>query len=130
MSKIQINKLEIINFNPKELAADFEISFSVDNSQEIVTKRFLLKNPEKILNQILLEIKSKNRILFDDPSLTPEEMLQKYSPITIKDEEQTEEKLYNYFKSLCEKAARFKTIKDAYEHMKLLNEFKTTTLQL
>lgn len=130
MPHIQINQLILVNFNPKELTADIEISFTENEIKEKVIKNFLLKQPDKILNQILIEVKSKNRILFDDPTLDPVELLNKYAPIIIDNQEQTEEKIFNFTKSLCENALKLKNTKEAAQHMKLLDQFKTASLTL
>ena len=129
MSHIKISSLRVINFEPRTLTAEIETLYIENNLQEKISKRFLLRDPITIVNQIFLEIKSKNRMLFDD-TLTPEELLERYSPINVENEEQVEEKMINFIKTACEKARSLKSTKEAKEHMKIINEFKTITLNL
>ena len=89
-----------------------------------------MKGPEKLLDELFLEIKSKNRILPDDVRLSPVERLEFYSPIIIEKGEDVEIRVYNFLKMICEKANYLKKTKDANEYMRLFNEFKTITLTL
>ena len=130
MSHIQINHLSLLNFKPENLTADIEVTFTENDNKEKVIKNYILKNPEKILTQIFLEVKSKNRILFDDPTLDPIELLEKYAPIIIDNQDQVEEKIFNFTRSLCENARKLKNSKEAAQHMKLLDKFKTESLTL
>ena len=130
MGKIEIHQLKIINFDAKKSIAEIEVYFTDNGSPDRISHIFELKQPEKILNQIFLYVKSKNRIQFDDPKLSPVELLERYTPVLIINEEQTEEKIFNFIRALCEKSKRLKNTKDAREHMKLFDEFKTSSLQI
>ena len=130
MALIQILNIRSLQFNPKELTAEIEVIFSKDGKHDNMKGQYYLKNPEEIFNKILLEVKSKNKMIFDDPRLSPVELLERYSPIKIHNEEQTEEKMFNFIRMLCEKARILKNTKEAREHMRILNEFKTTSLKL
>ena len=129
-NKIKINSLRIIDYKPKELLAVIEISVQKEDKKEKITKEYYLKRPEELLNSILVDIKSRNKIIIDDPTLDPIERLNIYSPILIEDEEKTEEKIYNFLRMSCEKAAHLKNSKEAKVHIKLLDYFKTASLQL
>ena len=129
MAQLKIDYIRVNTFKPKEQLAEIEISFYKDDKQELIKKEYLLKNPLGLLRKMLLDIKSKDRIIFDDPTLDPVEMLKIYSPVLIKDEEETEEKIFNFIKGLCGKAHYMKTTKDAKTHMKLFDEFKTASLK-
>ncbi len=130
MANIEINAIRVINFNPRDSTADIEASFTKNGIQEKVTENSLLRNPEKILRNLFLKIKSKNKLLFDDPTLSPVELLDKYSPIIIQNEEQTEEKIFNFLRTVCEKSKRLKNTKEAREHVVLLDYIKTSCLKL
>ena len=125
MGKIQIHQLKIINFDAKKSIAEIEVYFTDNGSPDKISRVFELKQPEKILNQIFLYVKSKNRIQFDDPKLSPVELLERYTPVLVMNEEQTEEKIFNFLRNVCDKARRIKTIKDAKEHMLAIDQIKT-----
>ncbi|MFH1592642.1 MAG: hypothetical protein ABIB47_04730 [Candidatus Woesearchaeota archaeon] len=130
MTTLTIKHINVTNFKPKEIRAQLEIGFDKGDKPQTINKEYLLKNPEELLTQIFLDIKSKDRVIIDDPTLDPVEKLEIYSPIIIKDEEQVEAKIYQFIKQLCEKAAHIKNTRDAKVHMKLFDEFKTASLQI
>ncbi|MEK6826276.1 MAG: hypothetical protein AABX08_00915 [Nanoarchaeota archaeon] len=130
MTAIKINTIKITNFKPKELVAEFEIAYMKDSEKLSFKKEYLLKNPEGLLNRVFLDIKSRDKIIVDDPRLDPVEKLNIYSPIIIKDEDKVEEKVYRFIRVLCEKAISLKNTRNAQTHMKLFDEFKTASLSL
>jgi len=130
MAHLKIDCLRVTNFKPKEQVAEIEISFYRGDKQETIKKEYLLKNPLELLKKVLLDIKSKDRIILDDPTLDPVEMLNIYSPIIIKDEEDVEEKIFHFIKGLCDKAHHMKINRDAKSYMRLFDEFKTANLKL
>jgi len=129
-TRIKLEKITVFNFDPKKLLATLEISFYEGEKHHKLVKEITLKHPESLFNQLLLEIKSKNKILLDDIRFNPIEKLEFYSPIIIEKGEEVEVKVYNFLKFLCEKASSLKKTKEAYAYIKLLNEFKTISLQL
>ena len=130
MTNIKLNHIKVKDFKPKDLIALLEISFLKDGKEEILQKQYLLKNAPDIITNIFLEIKSKDKILFEDPSLSPTELLEKYSPVLIHNQEEAEEKIFHFIKGLCEKALHLKNTRDAKTYMKILDEFKTIGLKL
>ena len=129
-TRIKIENIKVVRFDPKTLVTQLEVLFKDGEKQEKVITEYLLKNPEKILNELLLAIKSKNRMIIDDATLNPVEKLEIYSPIVIEKEEETEVKVFNFIRLLCEKANRLKNTKNAKDYMQLFNEFKTQSLKL
>jgi len=129
MTSIKLDYIKVLNYKPKEFLALLEVSFNRDNKQEIVHKEYLLKNPLELVSKLFLEIKSKDKIIFED-SLDPMEMLERYSPILIHNQEEVEEKVFHFTKWLCNKAATMNKTKDAKAYMKLFDDFKTASLQL
>ena len=127
---IKISGVKAINFDRKTLHAEFQITFSKDGRLNSIIKTFPLKGPVRIVSDIVYTIKSKDRLIIDDPTLDPVEKLNFYSPIIIENLEQTEEKLLNYFSELCKQAAKLSKIKDAKEHLRILDQLKTTSLVL
>lgn len=127
--KIKIQQIVMSNYKPREMLAEFEISYLTNSTQNFIKKEFPLKNPMKLTHQIILDIKSKDKIIFDE-ELDPLERLERYSPIIIENYEDVEEKLFNFLKTLCEKSKKLQNSKDATEHMRLFNHFKTVKLNL
>ena len=128
MPKIQLKTIRVMNFDPKTSIANIEISFINNNSQQKIVKEYHLKNPSDLIFRLFIDIKSTNKILFEDPRLSPVELLERYSPILIEDEEKVEEKVYHFLKTLCEKATYMRTSRDATKYMRMFDEFKTASL--
>jgi len=126
---IKIQKVMVSSYKPKEMLAEFEISYLKNNIQELIKKEYPLKNPMKLTHQIILDVKSKNKIIFEE-DLEPLERLERYSPITLENYDDVEEKLFNFLRDLCEKSKKLQNSKDATEHMRLFNQFKTVKLDL
>ena len=65
-TRLEIKYMKVVNFDPKALTVELETSFRDGEKQEKVVNQYTLKRPDKLLSQIMLEIKSKNRIIIDD----------------------------------------------------------------
>ena len=130
MSKIKLKNIIIENFDPKELSANLKINFFSDDKEHQIVKRFQLKHPFTIVNNLFLAIKSKDKLVLDRQPADPLEALAFYSPIKIENEEEVEEKIINFITHLCTKARSITTNKNAIVHMKIVNEFKTARLDL
>jgi|SRR3989344_1016430 len=130
MSKIAFKNIQVEGFDPKTISAKLKISFIRENKEDYVTKEFQLRHPLTIVNHIFLATKSKDRILHDRPPSDPLEALEMYSPIKIEDEDHVEEKIISFITDLCVKAKSMTTNKNAVQHMKIINWFKTARLDL
>lgn len=130
MGNIEINEIKLVSFNHKTLEGELEVFFTEKNITNKISRKVILKDPIRILQQLMLDVKSKNKIIFDDSTLEIGELLDKYSPILIKNPDETEDKLLNFLKSTCEKSKRLRSIRDAREHMKLYDQLKTASLRL
>jgi len=130
MSKITFKNILVEGFDPKTLIAKLKISFIRENREEQIIKEFQLKHPINIVNHIFLAAKSKDKILLDRPPSDPLEALEMYSPIKIEDEENIEGKIISFITDLCVRAKNVTTNKNALQHMKILNWFKTARLDL
>ena len=126
---IKIQKVMVSSYKPKEMLAEFEISYLKNNIQELIKKEYPLKNPMKLTHQIILDVKSKNKIIFEE-DLEPLERLERYSPIILENYDDVEEKLFNFLRNLCEKSKKLHNSKDATEHMRLFDQFKTVKLDI
>ena len=122
----RIRKLEVLDFKPKETISSIKITFTKNDVQEQIVKQFNLKNPVEVVNNILLEIKKKDRMIVEDS----DDVLQNIYITRIEDEEQMEEKLLYFFQGLCSKFAKIKSLTKAPEYMRLYDEIKTMKLVL
>ena len=129
MGAITIHEIRLLNVEPKTGKGKLQVSYVKNNIQETIQNECVLKEPALIVNELLLKIKSKDKIIFYDVS-TPEELLERYSPINIDNEEEVEEKMFHFIKMICEKAKSLKTTRDAKEYMRIINEFKTLMIKL
>ena len=130
MSKITFKNIVVESFNPKTISARLKINFTKENKEEYIIKEFQLRHPLTIVNHIFLATKSKDKMLHDRPPSDPIEALEMYSPIKIEDEENIEEKIISFVTDLCVKAKNITTNKNAVQHMKIINWFKTAHLDL
>ena len=128
--KIKVQQIRLLNFEPKTKIANIEIMFKKGEKESKISKEYQLKSPDSLVTQIFTEIKSKDKLLIDNAALSPVERLNIYSPIIIENVDSTEEKVYNFMKTICEKAARMKSSKDAKEYMRIFDELKTISLKL
>ncbi|MBI2499862.1 hypothetical protein HYV88_06470 [Candidatus Woesearchaeota archaeon] len=128
MSKIAFKNITVESFDPKTISAKLKISFIRENKEDYVNKEFQLRHPLTIVNHIFLATKSKDRILHDRPPSDPLEALEMYSPIKIEDEDKVEEKIISFITDLCLRAKNMTTNKNAVQHMKIINWFKTARL--
>ena len=126
-TRIKLEYVKVYNFDPKTTQAELEICFNENGEVKKFSQQYILKNPDKLLDKVFIAIKSKDRVLPAAP-LSAEEMLEMYSPIIIEKPEETEEKMFNFLRFLCEKASRMKKTTNASEYMQLFNEFKTISL--
>lgn len=126
---IKINSIKLSDFKVREGIGEFEVLFEKNGKLEVLKKSYLLKHPNELFNDLWLNIKSKGKVLIDDPSLTPVELLKYYSPVNILNEEKTEERIINFIRELCMKYKELKLNKDAKIHMKLLEGFRNKIIK-
>ncbi len=129
MVKIKLNQIKVLNYNFRDFLAQLEISFTRDGENHTVNRQYVLRKPEDLFNNIFLEIKSKDSVIVDDPTLDPVEVLEFYSPIIVEELESVETQLYHFLRDICEKAARLKKTRSAQEHTQLREQFDTLTFK-
>ncbi len=115
-----------MDFKPKEAISNIKITFTRNDQVEQVVKEFNLKNPVEIVNNILLEIKKKDRMIVEDS----DDVLQNIYITRIENEEEVEEKLLYFFQGLCSKFSKIRSMTRAPDYMKLYDEIKTTKFVL
>ncbi|MEK6936438.1 MAG: hypothetical protein AABW58_00025 [Nanoarchaeota archaeon] len=122
----KVKKVEVMDFKPKEAISNIKITFTRNDQVEQVVKEFNLKNPVEIVNNILLEIKKKDRMIVEDS----DDVLQNIYITRIENEEEVEEKLLYFFQGLCSKFSKIRSMTRAPDYMKLYDEIKTTKFVL
>jgi len=123
----KIKKIEVLEFKPKESVSVIKISFMKNDVPEQIVKEFpMSNNPVEMVNKIILEVKSKDKMIVEDTN----DILQNIYITRIDNEEIMEEKLLLFFQNLCGKYAKMKSLKKAPDYMKLYDEIKTTKLVL
>lgn len=122
---LKIKRIEIQNFNPKEAKADLNIIFDKNNVEKSVIKPVLLREPMKLVELVLLAMKSEGKFIVEEES---DDILSSIYITRVADEEEIEEKMLPFFKNLCEKAIKLKNTKLASQYMQLFNEIKVMKL--
>ncbi len=123
---LKINRIDLLNFDPKESKADFKISFLKSNEENNILKSYKLENPEFIVEDILKSIKKEGKIEIEDD----EDLLGSIFVVRLLEEEKIEEKILAFLARLCEKSRLLKREKNYQSYMKLFDEMKTQKLAL
>jgi hypothetical protein len=121
---ITLKGVELQNFLPKEVSASFKITFERDGNQESMYKKLKLTKAEQLTKKILDDIKQRSKIELsetDDP-------LGSIFIVHLKNEDKTEEKLYNFLSKICEKSRFLKHLNNHNEYMKVYDEIKVQRL--
>lgn len=122
---LRLKRIEIKEFKPKELRANIDIIFDKNDVEKIISKEIILRNPLDIVNKILLTMKSEGKMIVEEED---DDILKNIYITRIDREEEIEEKLFSWFRSLCEKAKHLKNVKVAPQYMKVFNEIKVMKL--
>ena len=123
----KIKKIEVLEFRPKESVSVIKISFTKNDIPEQIIKEFpMSNNPVEMVNKIMLEVKSQNRMIVEDT----DDILQNIYITRIDNEEVMEEKMLLFFQNLCGKFSKMRSLTKAPDYMKLYDEIKTTKLVL
>lgn len=122
---LKLKRIEIKEFKPKELLSRLDVIFDKDGEEKIIGKEIILRNPLDIVNKILLSMKSQGKIIVEEED---DDILKNIYITRVDKEEEVEEKLFGFFKTLCEKGKKLKSIKNATQYMRLFNEIKVMKL--
>ncbi len=123
----KIKKIEVADFKPKESVSMIKITYTKnDQIQQIVKDFSTTNNPVELVNKIMLEVKSKDKVIVEES----DDILQNIYITRIENEEATEEKMLMFFQNLCAKFSKIKSLKKASDYMKLYDEIKITKLIL
>lgn len=123
---LTIDKLAIMHFDPKHTRGTFAIHYSKDKEQYTLERQYVLEHPEPIVTDLLKAVKQQGKMELTDD----DDILGSLFVIRLLDEDTVEEKLYNFFARLCEKARTMKHMKTHAEYMKLFDEIKIKELHL
>ncbi len=118
---LELASVHVTQFDPKEGVGEFMIGYLKNKRPVQYAKKLVVEHPEGIVEDILLEVKRREKIEISDT----DDILGSIFIIRLKDEEKTEEKLYNFFARLCEKTRTIKNLKDHSQFMKMLDEIKS-----
>lgn len=124
---LKLKRIELKDFKPNESKAVMNILFDKNEREEVITKEFVLKDPLDITNKILLLMKSYGKMIVEEED---DDILKNIYITRVADEEEIEEKLFGFFRNLCEKSKTLKSSKVASSYMKLFNEIKIMKLVL
>lgn len=121
---LHMEKVSLAQFDPKEGVGHFLIHFKKDNEQQQFEKQYILDHPEPIVQDIIKEVKQRGKMQIDDY----DDLLGSIFVVRLMDEDNVDEKLFNFFARLCEKAKAMKRMKNHAEYMKLFDEIKIKEL--
>lgn len=124
---IQIKKLELENFQPKTQTTDIKVTFQKNNETNTISENIKIKDPYNLTRKLLIKIKSKGKFIIEQES---DNILENIYITQLLNEEETEEKLLLFFKTLCQKIQTLRGTKIAKEYMKQINQIKTEKLIL
>jgi len=122
----EVKSVHLSDFNPKETNTKIIINYTKNNEPHQIIKQITLNNPVAIVNNILVTIKSKDKMIIEES----DDFLSNIFITRIKDEERIEEKLLYYFQDLTKKIKELKAQKIATKYMHLYNQLKISKLIL
>jgi len=123
---IEINKIQIENFQPKGTKANIIVNFTKNNEKNQLNKEFILKEPFNLTRKILISIKSTGKFIIESES---DDILENIYITELINEEEIEERLLNFFKKLCTSVSELKHMRIAKDYMKKVDQIKTTKLE-
>lgn len=124
---IQINKVQLENFQPKQETTDIKVTYQKNNEEKTITENIKLKDPYNITRKLLIKIKSKGKFIVEEES---DNILENIYVTQLLNEEQVEEQLLLFFRTLCQKIQILRTKKIAKEYLKQIDQIKTEKLIL
>jgi len=110
---IEINKIQIENFQPKGTKANIIVNFTKNNEKNQLNKEFILKEPFNLTRKILISIKSTGKFIIESES---DDILENIYITELINEEEIEERLLNFFKKLCTSVSELKHMRIAKDY--------------
>ncbi len=124
--QLRMETLTIAQFDPKAGTARFLVSFSKDKEQQSFEKQYTLTHPEPIAQDILKEVKQRGKLEITDA----DDIIGSIFVVRLLDEDNVDEKLFNFLARLCEKVKAMQHMKHHADYMKLYDEIKIKVLDL
>ena len=121
---LTMDTLAIAHFDPKQGIGRFVIHFTKDNRPEHFEKQYALDDPESIVQDLLKEVKQRGKMEITDY----DDLIGSIFVVRLMDEDVVDEKLFNFFARLCEKAKAMKHMKHHADYMRLYDEIKIKAL--
>ena len=123
---LELKKLTLTNFDTKSLQAHFSIIYARNGEEQKFTKQFSMEKSEPIVADIIKTVKELGKV-----EVQPgDELMGSMFVIRLLQEDKIEEKLYNFFVRVCEKARSLKRETNHAEYMKLFDDIRIQSLTL
>ena len=118
---LKINGLNTVGFDPIKFISRMSLNYEVSGQKKSALINVgLMQKSDAIVESILNFVMSQGRQDVDER----DDILDQVYSKNLVNEDKTEERLYNYFAKLCEKAKFMKANKNHVDHMKMYQEIK------
>ena len=121
---IKINAINILNFSARDATVEFEVLF---NNYKII-KNISIEDPDEIVNNLIVEIRRKIKEKYQTAGW--ENPLDNVVNVIIEDEEAIIQKISMFLARLADKINSVKNTKVADNYMNMINNIKSTKLEL
>ena len=122
---LKIKKLEVVNFAPNENSIKFRVLYDIDNRLAELTQESREIVSDYLADQIIKRVKRSADITYETDNI-----LDSIQIIRIEDEEDVNEKIFNFFEKLRRNALKLKHMSSASDYMRLYDQLKTEKLTL
>ena len=123
---LSLTKLTLNKFDARRLRGLFTLGYTLNGEQRAQQREFCLDKTEPIVADIMQSLKTLAKV-----NVQPgDDMMGSMFVIRVMQEEQTEERLYNFFVKVCDKARTIKRTTDHRDYMKLLDDISIQELKL
>ena len=121
---LKLNKLAVMNFDPRTLVASIRIFYSKDNVQEYFdVNHSLATKSEMITEEVIRELKRKGTIEVNTDDILESMYIKKFV-----NEDKAEERMRLFFAKLYERGRVIAREKNHARYMQLLDEIKHTAI--
>ena len=117
---LKIKKLEVVNFAPNENSIKFRVLYDIDNKLAELTQECKEIVSDYLTNQIVTRVKRSADVTYET-----DDILESIQIIRIEDEEDVNEKIFNFFEKLRRNILKLKHTSSASDYMRLFDQLKT-----
>ena len=123
---LNIERLEMVSFDPSNYNAKMKLAYSVDEEKFLQTVNFdLTRKSDLLASSVISYVKSQGEREIDKDNFVDSLFVKK-----LINGEKIDEMLFMYFSKLCENVRFLKINKNHSNYMKLYDEIKTSCLSL